>query len=192
MFVIAAGRYNRSVFSNRITKEASTKILEFYQRAAQALRNQNGFVIAAEPLGAKCGWGILRVGYADRPNLAAIGTAVLDLDQFARSHPTWSFRMSYPGLEELAQETVEPVISILPDNVTACVYTPIARLAPGKMDTKDVYWIVQNHILYGRHELARDFLSSIGWGNPLDQIAAVARDGVEEFAWRQAQKPFRR
>ena len=188
VFVFAVGKDDQEMFRNKIYEQALLKIPDFFRRAKEALADPKGFVLAAEPEGSKCGWGIMRIGYVKQPNLAAIGIAALELELFARAHPEWHFRLSYPGLEHIAIDTVEPVISMLPDNVTAVVHEQTPQLAPGKMGIHDVYWQVQNHLMYGRHELAKEFLISIGVTNPLDQIAAVERDGVEEFVWRRERK----
>lgn len=184
IFVISAGKHDNTLFEWGIVSQASARIPRFHAVARKALESNSGFVIGAEPVDDRSGWGILRVGYVEMANLAAISAAMLDLDIYTRSHPEYNFRITYPGLEHLAPEIVEPVLAMLPDNVTAVRYMKIPELAPSKMDIKDVYWIVKNHLMYGQHELAKAFLKSIGVDNPLEQIRGV-QDMEENETWQK-------
>jgi hypothetical protein len=187
MFVFAVGKFDGTLYKYRITSEAIGRIQNFKERALTALKSDKGFVIGAEPSEGKSGWGILRVGYVDYPNLAAIATAVLDLDECAKAHPDWKFRMTFPGLEHIHQDMVEPVIGILPDNVTAVVYEKVPRPTASNMNIHDVYFYVRNQLIYGQNEMARLFLEDLGFDDPEGQVAAV-RELEREEIWTRSRK----
>jgi hypothetical protein len=85
---------------------------------------QYGFLAIRSPLADKVGIGIFQTKYEWQHNshLPLIDLSVSGLVRYAYDNPRVSIRMNYPGigLGGLTKEQVEPILDVLPQNVTVC------------------------------------------------------------------------
>ena len=105
-----------------IDREAGCLVQLFEQRHGH---RDYGFLVVRDPYReGLVGFGIFQVKrfYGDPGDLGLIELAVQKLSAWATEHPDVNIRMNYPGIGygRLGRDLVEPLLDVLPQNVTIC------------------------------------------------------------------------
>lgn len=118
---------NALVMGRGAAREARDRIVCVDQECGLAIRSagfEYGFLVIRPPTESTVGFGIFQVKdhFKDTASLELIGLSAAELSRYATANPDTQIRMNYPGIGagRLARAKVEPLLKVLPDNVTVC------------------------------------------------------------------------
>jgi hypothetical protein len=175
----------RLLMGRGAARQAREKIFGIESACARKIREncrQYGFMPVRMPFPEekKVGFGIFQVkqNWSDPANPDLIKLSAHKLAWFAKQHPDWHFRMNFPGIGNggLSREQVEPLLAVLPGNVTIC-YKAVSSNGhkPELLDSgsREVFLKVKQLLEVGQIQQAVEYLGGIGWQDPEGQVEAV-------------------